>query len=161
MAAHLDVQIVHQLLAGQLPSDERARWLEHAAACARCRDMLDNERALMAVLDLGDASRPVDADEFSRRVQVAAVADRPARLAPLLAAVAAVAVLGVLLAWQLRQRPSRAAVLADELRISPTVQERTVSNLAALTVIQRDPWLCDEYEAAVTLERLITQAELP
>ncbi|MCK4342104.1 MAG: hypothetical protein KAY37_10325 [Phycisphaerae bacterium] len=159
---HLDVQLAHRLLSGQLDPATQARWLRHVDHCWRCHDLLANERALMAVLDLGQEPTSSQSDQSLDRLleRVENLSSdtstrrwrRPAWLA---GAVAATVGLALLLVWQMERLSAKPAAVAQELRISPELQDKVVANLAALATLAEDPWLVDQYQAVHTLKRLI------
>ena len=164
---HLDVQLAHRLLNGQLDPATQAHWLQHADRCLGCHDLLANERALMAVLDLGQGpSRAPGARSLDRLLE------RVDQLAPgaparrwsrnVLAIIAATAVVGLslLLTWQLSRASAEPAAIAQELRITADLQNKVVANLDTLGSLADDPWLLDQYEAVCTLEQLVTGQSL-
>jgi anti-sigma factor RsiW len=42
---HLDIQLAHRLIRGQLDAEEHARWQGHLENCPRCRSLVAGERA--------------------------------------------------------------------------------------------------------------------
>jgi len=60
-----------------------------------------------------------------------------------------------LLVSQLRQDSAQPERSARALGISLELQDQVASDLGALEVLERDPWIADQYEAVCTLELLI------
>ncbi len=159
---HLDIEMTHRLLRGQLEADAQVRWLRHTDTCQPCRDLLANERAMMAVLALGEGH----VEELG--LETGPLLDRVPMLNPhgsvrrrasvALVTTGVVLVMGLagLLVWQVQQWPASAAPLASELRITPDTQKQVVANLTGLAALRRDPWLPSQYETIETLETLIT-----
>jgi len=159
---HLDIETAHRLLRGQLEADAQVRWLRHTDTCQRCRDLLADERAMMAVLALGEdhAREPaLEPGPLLDRVPMLnprGSARRRTSAALLVADTLLVIGLAALLAWQVQRWPASRAALASELRIAPVTQQKVVANLTGLTALRHNPWLPDQYETIETLETLIT-----
>ena len=162
---HLDVQLVHRLIRGQMDAATRARWERHLRGCARCRDLVADERALMNVLNLdggiAPAGRPSIENMLDQVPGLAAPNASARRTRLLTTTVGLVAVLASagLFTWQLRALPPGPAALAEELRIPADLQGKVVTNLGALDTLRREPWLVEQYEAVHTLEQLIADKE--
>ena len=162
---HLDVQLVHRLIRGQMDAATRARWAHHLRGCARCRDLVADERALMNVLNLDGGIAPAGSPTFENVLDqvpglgAPTTSARRTRLLTSIAGLVAVLALAGLFAWQLRALPPGPAALAEELRIPADLQDKVVANLGALDTLQREPWLVEQYEAVHTLEQLIADKE--
>ncbi len=163
---HLDLQIAHQLLAGQLSAAAQAHWQAHVRECPRCRDLLAAERELKSLLTLGDHAEPPVATppaEAWKAPSVAAISAtagqrRRARLT-LVAQCAMVVVLTLLLVWQVQRQPSESQRTATELHITAELQAQVVGNLGLLSTLETDAWLVEDGETVHTLEQLILQPE--
>lgn len=156
---HLDVQLAHQLIRGHLDPAASQRWQRHLEQCARCREIVAAERALLAVLGLAsDASPPVApaVDHIVDQVpRLSAGSAQRHRSAVIVGELLVLALLAGMLIWQ-TGRPTRGPdSLAAELRIAPELQTSVVQELSALAALRADPWLIDEYDAVETLQQLI------
>jgi hypothetical protein len=160
---HLDILTAHRLIRGQLDASAQVQWRRHMEQCAHCRDLVTSERAFARVVDLSSQPAPAAA------ASVDAVLDRVPHFGPhrtrarrqqiamLIAEVVLIVGLSGLLWWELRRGSAATEALDSDLRISSPLQEQVIANLAALEVLERDPWLIDQYEAVRALERLITE----
>jgi hypothetical protein len=161
---HLDVELAHRILRGQLDPQATARWLAHTDHCSRCRDLLANERAMMRVLELGDrgeaAATERGVDRLIERVEETA-SESAGRQRRALLTTAALVVLNTVLIlalwWQVREPGVTPESLARELRISPMRQQQVVRRLDALELISDEPWIVSEYETVETLAQLIRE----
>jgi anti-sigma factor RsiW len=159
---HLDIQLAHRLIRGQLDAEEHARWQGHLERCTRCRSLVAGERAWMTVLDLGEQPAPPTPSPEGLIGRTGCLSLRAsARRGPglALAVVGGLIAIGLAstLAWQVTGAADGPAAMADELHIPPELQDRVVLNLHALATLDRDPWLVEHYEAVRTLEQLIAE----
>ncbi len=160
---HLDVETAHRLLRGDLDPAIGQRWLEHADRCQRCHDLLANERAMMAVLQLGEADGPTVASPDEQLLERLAAATpggrRQQRHAALVTVVALLlcVVLGWSLKWQVDDLTGAPEQIAAGLGIDPALQSRVVTNLSALRTLSAEPWLARDYETVLMLEELILE----
>jgi len=159
---HLDVQLAHRLLRGELDAAARAHWQRHVDRCARCRELLASERGILTLLSMADeASGPAEPDRdlerFLRRVDAVrgGTVARRRRLVGLAGGFVLCTLLLGLLVSQLRQDSAQPERSARALGISLELQDQVASDLGALEVLERDPWIADQYEAVCTLELLI------
>lgn len=164
--SHLDIELARQLLGGRLSTDEAAKWRRHLAGCARCRDLLDNERAFAAVVNLGrtaPGAAPLGRiDALMERVADPAGRRHRQRIIARVVLGAGALLLTFVLAWQLTRRPPGPAAIARELRIGPEEQAAVIANLDALQTLQREPWLADNYETVLSLEdHILREADGP
>ena len=140
---HLDVQLAHRLLRGQLDAAARVGWERHIRECARCHDLVAAERAMLTVLELGSESAAPAAprvDHVLERVADAApggLRRRGHRAALGTSGLLVAAALVLLLVRQLGSQEASSAALAAELRISPELQEQVVNELPALAASWR------------------------
>jgi anti-sigma factor RsiW len=158
---HLDIELAHRFLQGKLDAPLAERLQHHIDRCPRCRNLLANERSLMAMLDLGTGA------ESGAEYDVHRLLDGVDRLAPrgaggvwrsrwfALAGAALILILGALLVWQATHMSPDDEAAARQLGITPELQDRVVRNLDALIVIEEDPWLTYDWEAVDALASLI------
>jgi hypothetical protein len=159
---HLDVERARAYLRDRLAPADRQHWRQHLAGCARCRELLESERNLMAVLRLGEAEptagpRPdlrALVDEVEHLVLTPEVEQR--RRHRRLGLLGVCAALAVLLAWQVqalwRARDAARAAAAEH------ETEYVARHLPALLALEREPWLRDDYEFVTALETLFREA---
>lgn len=162
---HLDVQLAHRLLQGQLDPTVQARWQQHIEDCTQCSELLAAERALLTMLSLGDAAMVPASPDIGRML------DQVPGLRPnasgrgrhlvwgTILGLVSIAALTLLLAWQLRSQADDESESARALGIPREEEEHVIVNLTTLAALERDPWLADEYETVRALERLITDQE--
>jgi anti-sigma factor RsiW len=161
---HLDVELAHRLLRGQLDPQARADWQHHVHDCPRCRDLLAGEREWMGLVALGQGAAPAAAPPAPRlasRIQQA-VPGGPARRTKawlLSGELAALAALSAILVWQVAGARVADAARQSPPGIPPELQGHVVANLEALAALAHDPWLADQYEDVQMLERLIVEQE--
>ncbi len=159
---HLTVELVHQFLSGQMHSADECRWRAHLDECARCRELVENERTWNSMLNLGEADDPAKPTAMERvldRVEHVVPQRRTRRrrrLVALLGGWTLAALLTALLVWQVSYPPGTtdpdaATSVAHELRTE------TVAHLDELRALERDPWLLDDYETVKTLDDLIRE----
>jgi len=165
---HLDVQLARRLLRGELDAVARARWQRHVDRCARCRELLASERGILTLLTMADeASGPAGSDRalerFLRRVDGVrgGAAARRRRLVGLGGGLVLCTLLLGLLVWQLRRDSALPEASARALGISLELQGQVVADLGTLEVLERDPWIADQYETVCTLELLIVGTSDP
>ncbi len=151
------------MLRKQLPAEVLLRWEEHLAGCARCRQTLAAERAMLTVLDLGQVETigpvAIDVDHLLERVPgLSGTASR--RWAERLGTAAALLVilaLAGLLAWQLSHPPADDTEPSADLLVAPELQATVVANLDALRTLAEEPWLIEHYETVLALDALLAR----
>ena len=165
---HLDIESAHMLVRGQLSAAEETRWLRHADECARCRELLANERSVMKMLELDATPAPDGAEErFDAALGTLPqfTADDAARWRRQTwlfgCALISVLVLSVLLVGQIRGRAAIPQATAEELHVSQTVQQEVVSKLDPLLTLLREPWVETEYETVRAFEQFVVGDATP
>jgi anti-sigma factor RsiW len=168
---HLDLERAHRYVKGKLPPDQAAHWSAHLESCPQCQRLVADERAMLHVLEYGDAaaeSRAEPPEQATGRLleRMATLGPDPARIRTrhriIVGATGLVAVaLIVLLAWQLAtpQHTLAQPTAAQDLRVPSALERRVIASLAALEHLRQDPWLIDEYEAVQRLEQLVASHE--
>jgi len=161
---HLDIATAQALLRKQLPAQALVQWEKHLAGCARCRQMLAAERAMLTLLDLGQVetggSAALDVDHLLDQVpRLSSVKVNRRWLGQLGIGIAwlMTVVLAGLLAWQLVRRPAQATEAAADLAIAPELQEAVAANLDSLRTLAEEPWIIEHYEAVLALDVLLAR----
>ena len=161
---HLDVELAHRLLRGQLDPQAQADWQHHVHDCPRCRDLLAGEREWVGLVALGHGAAPAagpPSPRLAARIQQA-LPSEPARRTKawlLGGELATLAALSALLVWQVAGARVADAARQSPPGIPPELQGHVVANLEALAALVHDPWLADQYEDVHMLERLIIAPE--
>lgn len=162
---HLDVQLAHLLIHGQLGPAEQARWQAHIEGCARCGELLAAERALLAMLSLGDTTAVPASPDIRHVLDQVTDLGRSApgaarrKVIAVLGSFLLVIVLASVLAWQLRGAIKSWSEPVRESGVTHEEEEQVIAQLNGLVALEQDPWLANEYETVRTLERLIIDGE--
>lgn len=157
MNTHLDMERAGLLIRGELGPAEAARWAEHLEECAACQRVMEEERAMQSLLRLEGSG--VGAAAVERAVaRLGDTFERErrrtwARQIAVLTAGAAAAALVVAWGVYVWQGPDEAQRTAERLGISAALQRRIVTNLDQLETLDRNPWLSDDFETVVALQR--------
>jgi len=160
---HLNVQIAHQLMHGDLDGETEAHWRRHLESCDRCRKLLADERALLTMLDLALDETPNDQgggvfaleDEYPARLTFELPSARRRRVLLALSSMLVVVMLAALLGWQTSASPAETAYRGGGGPVPEDLEEKVIANLNELAILGRDPWLVEQYGAIHTLEQLI------
>lgn len=163
MSTHLDMELAGLLIRGELGVTDAARWSEHLATCAACQRLVEEERALHALLRL-EGSGASDAAVERAVARLDATMERERRrtwgrqIALMIIGTAAAA---LLIAWgvYVSQGPDAAQLSAERLGISPAFQRRVVANLDRLETLQEQPWLGEDFETVVAMQRQLAAPE--
>lgn len=157
MSTHLDMELAGLLIRGELGPEESARWSEHLAGCAACQRVVEEERAMRSLLRI-DAGGADDAavERAVARLDQSFERERrrgAARQLALLTAGTAAAALLIAAGVYVWQGPDEAQRAAERLGISAALQRRIVVNLDQLETLRQNPWLSDDFETVVALQR--------
>lgn len=155
---HLDLELAKGFLRGSLPPAAQQHWAEHVLACARCRTLVESERSLRAVLDLGESDLGGTKSSSLRALleQVDQLSPTPAasgrRRRQWASRLCGCAVLLAALAWQTLSASSTHE--HPEFEADRRVRQ-AANHVVSLQALERDPWILSDYETVLVLERLI------
>jgi hypothetical protein len=160
--SHLDIQLARQVLEKRLAPEVEQAWLRHAEKCEQCRQLLENERSMMALLDLGDAAAAPAAgmEQLLERVDALNATARRRRVLLTLCSASVVLVLVGLQIWQVRNAPAPRRV-ETPAELAPALERRLAAQLDGLRALRTDPWIIDEYDAVETFQLLIAEHTEP
>ena len=164
MSTHLDMELAGSFIRGELGEREAARWSEHISTCPNCQKLVEEERAMQSLLRL-DGGAVGDAAVERAVAQLGATFERDRRrkwLRKIVLMTAGAGAAALLLAWGVYvwQGPDEAQLSAERLGINPAMQRRIIDNLARLETLRRQPWLNDDFETVVAMQRQLEAAEV-
>jgi hypothetical protein len=152
---HLDAEVARGLATGSATPELRARWEPHLKVCDRCRALVARERnwAGLARLDQEPPDLGGGAERLLARMNLPSGGGRGFRRRLLALALAGLGGAAGGLAYRLTTAP-RAPAVGPERAHPP---RELLARLELLQVLQRDPWLLEDYETVRWMDGLLSE----